>query len=53
MLEWLGHAETVRGARMIEAAIERLCADAAFATRDLGGSMTTSECGRRVVESLE
>ena len=53
MLEWLGHGETVRGARMIEAAIERLCADAAFATRDLGGSMTTSECGRRVVESLE
>lgn len=52
MLEWLGHPETVRGARMIEAAVERLCADAAFATRDLGGAVTTTECGRRIAEAV-
>ena len=52
MLEWLGHPETVRGARMIESAVERLCADASFATRDLGGSLTTTECGRQIIAAL-
>ena len=52
MLEWLGHPETVRGARMIEGAIERLCVDASFATRDLGGSLSTTECGRQIVAAL-
>lgn len=52
MLEWLGHPETVRGARMIESAVERLCADASFATRDLGGPVSTTECGRRIAEAV-
>jgi 3-isopropylmalate dehydrogenase len=53
MLEWLGHPETVRGGRMIEAAVAGLCQDELFATRDLGGSMTTVECGKRVAGALE
>jgi 3-isopropylmalate dehydrogenase len=52
MLEWLGHPETARGGAMIESAIERLCLDPAFATRDLGGSLTTTECGRQVAAAL-
>jgi 3-isopropylmalate dehydrogenase len=53
MLEWLGGAEMVRGARMIEAAVEELFLDAAFATRDLGGNLTTTECGRQVAAALD
>ncbi len=52
MLEWLGHPETVRGARMIEAAVEGLCRDASFATRDLGGSLRTVECGQKIAAAL-
>ena len=52
MLEWLGHPETLRGARMIETAVGRLCADAAFATSDLGGSVTTAECGQRIAAAI-
>jgi len=53
MLEWLGGVEMVRGARMIEAAVEELCLDAAFATRDLGGNLTTTECGRQIAAALD
>ena len=52
MLEWLGHPETLRGGRIIENAVERLCADATFATRDLGGTLTTAECGMRVADAV-
>lgn len=52
MLEWLGHPETVRGARLIEAAVEGLCLDSVFATRDIGGNLTTAECGARVTAAL-
>ena len=52
MLEWLGHPETVRGARIIEAAVEGLCADASFATRDLGGALTTTECGKQIAAAI-
>ena len=52
MLEWLGTSETIRGGRIIEDAVERLCADSAFATRDLGGSLTTTECGKRVADAV-
>ncbi|MCC6590419.1 MAG: isocitrate/isopropylmalate dehydrogenase family protein [Bryobacterales bacterium] len=52
MLDWLGHDETRRAARLIEQAVEKLTADASFATPDLGGSMTTSEIGRLITEAL-
>lgn len=52
MLDWLGHEETKRGAELIQRAIERLTADASFATRDLGGSLTTAEMGRAVAAAL-
>jgi 3-isopropylmalate dehydrogenase len=52
MLEWLGHPETVRGSHLIEQAVANLCRDPAFATRDLGGHLTTVECGTRVAAAL-
>jgi 3-isopropylmalate dehydrogenase len=52
MLEWLGHPETLRGARMIEDTVAKLCADHSFATKDLGGSLSTTECGRRIAEAI-
>jgi 3-isopropylmalate dehydrogenase len=52
MLEWLGHEETRRGAQMIEQAVERLTADAQFATRDLGGRLSTAEVGQAIAAAL-
>jgi len=52
MLDWLGHEETLRGAQLIEGAVQRLTADASFATPDLGGAMTTEEVGRAVADAL-
>ena len=52
MLEWLDHPETQAGARRIEAAVEKLCLDPAFATRDLGGSLNTVDCGKQVAAAL-
>jgi len=52
MLDWLGHEETRRGAQLVEGAVARLTADASFATRDLGGSMTTTDMGRAVADAL-
>ncbi|MBM3793605.1 MAG: isocitrate/isopropylmalate dehydrogenase family protein [Acidobacteria bacterium] len=53
MLEWLGHPETIRGARLIEAAVAGLCNDASFATRDLGGSVSTTECGAAIAAAVK
>lgn len=52
MLEWLGTEESRQGARMIEQAVERVCADAARSTRDLGGNLSTSEVGDLVAVNL-
>lgn len=53
MLEWLGHPETVRGARILESAVARVLADPGNATRDLGGPLGTREMGDRVIAALE
>lgn len=45
MLDWLGHPETVRGAEMIRAAVERCFRDPAHRTPDLGGRLATWELG--------
>jgi 3-isopropylmalate dehydrogenase len=50
MLEWLGEQE---GARIINQAVDRVCADPANATPDLGGSMTTGQIGDLVVREIE
>jgi 3-isopropylmalate dehydrogenase len=52
MLEWLDNEETRRGAEMIRRAVEKVCEDPAKATRDIGGSVTTSEMGQLVLAAL-
>jgi len=52
MLEWLNDVETRRGAAMIREAVEAVCGDAAKATRDIGGSLTTQQMGQLVIASL-
>jgi 3-isopropylmalate dehydrogenase len=52
MLDWLGQADTARGARLIEQAVERVLANPAHRTADLGGNMTTSQMGDLVCQAL-
>jgi 3-isopropylmalate dehydrogenase len=52
MLDWLGHAETKRGAWMIECAVREVLANPAHATADLGGRLDTAELTRLVVAKL-
>ncbi len=49
MLDHLGHAEA---AADIVSAIERVLAEPALRTRDLGGRASTVECGKAVAEAL-
>jgi len=49
MLEWLGET---RGAAMVRGAVERVFADPAVRTPDLGGTLTTVEMGQRIREAL-
>jgi 3-isopropylmalate dehydrogenase len=49
MLDWLGLAE---GAKLIRGAVEAVCADPANWTADLGGPLTTPQCGDRVASSV-
>ena len=53
MLEWLGTPETVRGARLIERAVERVLADSGNRTADLGGSVSTARMGDLVRANLD
>jgi 3-isopropylmalate dehydrogenase len=52
LLEWLDHPETVRGARQIERAVERVLADPANRTTDLGGKVSTAQMGNLVCQAL-
>jgi 3-isopropylmalate dehydrogenase len=52
MLEWLGHPDTVRGARLIERAVESVLADPAHRTADLGGRIATAQMGNLVCQAL-
>jgi 3-isopropylmalate dehydrogenase len=52
MLDWLGHEQTVRGAKLIEDAVQRVFADPANRTPDMGGKLTTSELADRVIATL-
>ena len=50
MLDHLGHAEA---AACILDAIEKVLADPASRTADLGGQATTEQCGRAIVEAIK
>jgi 3-isopropylmalate dehydrogenase len=52
LLEWLPGPETQRGAELIYRAVEKVCSDPAAASCDLGGALTTSELGDRVLAAL-
>jgi 3-isopropylmalate dehydrogenase len=52
MLEWLGNPETIRGARLIERAVERVMSDPAHRTADLGGTTSTAAMGDLVARAL-
>ena len=52
MLDWLRHPATVRGARMIAAAVESVLTDPTHRTADLGGRLGTAEITRLIVAQL-
>ena len=52
MLEWLDHPETIRGARLLERAVENVLADPAHRTVDLGGKTSTTQMGDLVCAAL-
>ena len=52
MLEWLDHPETLDGALRIRHAVESALADPVNRTPDLGGKLTTTQMGARIVGAL-
>ncbi|WP_414661188.1 isocitrate/isopropylmalate dehydrogenase family protein [Horticoccus sp. 23ND18S-11] len=52
MLDWLGHVETRRGARLIETAVATVLANPSHRTADLGGNVSTAEITRLICEAL-
>ncbi len=52
MLEWLRHPETVRGAVLVRHAVEAVCSDGRWRTRDLGGALGTREMGDRIAAAI-
>ena len=53
MLDWLASDKTRRGAAMIRLAVERVLANPANRTPDLGGRLTTSQIGDLVVAAMD
>jgi 3-isopropylmalate dehydrogenase len=53
MLEWLGHEQTVIGARKIEAAVQHVFTDPTNRTPDMGGKLTTSGITDLIIKNLE
>jgi 3-isopropylmalate dehydrogenase len=53
MLDWLEHPETKRGAALIRAATEQVLANPANRTADLGGTLTTSQMGARIIDAVK
>ena len=53
MLDWFAHPETVRGARMIEAAVKAVLADPDNRTTDLGGTLGTAAITAKIIHALE
>jgi len=49
MLDWFDHPETRRGAGLIRRAVEQVMSNPSNRTADLGGPLSTTEMGNRVV----
>ena len=52
MLEWLGHEETRKGAAVITEAVRAVMSDPSQRTPDMGGQLSTSDMGDRVIAAL-
>lgn len=52
MLEWLGHPDTIRGARLINTAVQTVLAHPTHRTADLGGTLTTPQMGDIICQAL-
>ena len=52
MLDWLGEAETRRGAQSVRVAVGRVLEDQQNRTRDLGGALSTQQMGDLIREAL-
>ncbi len=52
MLDWLGHPETIRGARMIEEAVAQIMRCPDLLTLDLGGTKTTREITAALIAAI-
>ena len=52
MLEWLDTGETRRGATLIRQAVQRVLADPANRTPDLGGGLTTKQITDKIIAAL-
>jgi 3-isopropylmalate dehydrogenase len=52
MLDWLGSAAAVQGARLIRQAVRETFADWRARTRDMGGTLSTSQMGDAIIARL-
>ena len=52
MLDWFKHPETLRGAQLINDAVEEVLADPANRTPDVGGRLTTRQMGDLIVSHI-
>jgi 3-isopropylmalate dehydrogenase len=52
MLDWFKRPETLAGAQLINNAVERVLADPAHRTPDVGGKLTTSEMGDLIASHI-
>ncbi len=52
MLDWLGHEESKQGAAKITRAVRKVMADPSQRTPDMGGGLSTSDMGDRVIAAL-
>jgi 3-isopropylmalate dehydrogenase len=52
MLEWLNTSATRRGGQMIRTAVRAVFADPHLRTRDMGGSLSTTEMGSAILAAL-
>ena len=52
MLDWFKHPETLRGAQLINDAVEKVLADPANRTPDVGGRLTTRQMGDLITSHI-
>jgi 3-isopropylmalate dehydrogenase len=52
LLDWLSHSETKRGAQLIYRAVANVLTNPAQRTRDLGGTLSTSQLGDLVAQQI-